>query len=642
MNVEIPFITKFWARFRTHAVDDNYEYTPLDRPDRQIRLLTIYPGSWNNKIECSLQVASIDDQPSYEALSYVWGDSINRKPIRVDGRTVEVTQNLFFALRRLRSTKSPRVMWVDAICINQDDKKEKSAQVAMMGTIYTCCEKATLWLGEDMDALRNAGCSSRPPMSLHARRAFELLRILGQDRHYNELPCYISTDHDHSLRVHPDFRAHFKGLGVVFDAPWFTRIWVVQEMALPGEVEFVFSSETCTYDVFRSFNAQTIKHMRNCCTDWVPGLWEDPLAYPILDDVATIQDPLVYTREAVDRGEKLSLVFLRNTFWNLDATDQRDLFYGLLGLATDWGDTKPLIPDYSLPHSTAICRAMVGIIRQNRNLTCLVGSRWLSDNDGLPSWVPDIEVNQFDFRVSQFDRRSIQMYRTTKWPVLSLFATCVLPCMKVDLINDSVLRIQSSKVATVKVVGDRVLVMTREGWDQRHLAIRQWMEMASIRNWPADPPCETSVESQFWRALIYDSVRDGLNGTLQFRRTTQDDYYNMRPFLCSIQKEETTAAIPSDYSQTHSLALAESVMFLTDSGAVGIGPAKTRRGDQVHVLPGSNFPYILRPKAAPLIGANGLIVDSYIVVGDCYLHGIMDGEAMRDMKPEDNRTKDLV
>lgn len=98
-------------------------YRKLDVEKRQIRLVSILPGSWSDDVACELTIVSLDDNPSYEALSYTWGDPSDTVPILLQGLESPVTKPLHLALRRLRHVGEARRMWVDALCINQSDSK---------------------------------------------------------------------------------------------------------------------------------------------------------------------------------------------------------------------------------------------------------------------------------------------------------------------------------------------------------------------------------------------------------------------------------------------------------------------------------------------------------------------------------------
>lgn len=98
-------------------------YTPLDTDRREIRLASIVPGRWSQDVYCILKVVSLDDTPTYEALSYTWGDPLDKTPIFLNGVTFLVTKNLHWALRRLRHSDETRHIWIDALCINQSNSK---------------------------------------------------------------------------------------------------------------------------------------------------------------------------------------------------------------------------------------------------------------------------------------------------------------------------------------------------------------------------------------------------------------------------------------------------------------------------------------------------------------------------------------
>jgi hypothetical protein len=113
-----------------------------------ICLLTLQPGLFNDPIHCQLEQVSLSAGHSYEALSYAWGDAKDTSPMILDRTLYYITKNLECALRYFRYKESLRVLWIDAICINQNDLDEKSEQVLIMGEIYSRATKVYAWLGE--------------------------------------------------------------------------------------------------------------------------------------------------------------------------------------------------------------------------------------------------------------------------------------------------------------------------------------------------------------------------------------------------------------------------------------------------------------------------------------------------------------
>jgi hypothetical protein len=124
-------------------------YKPLD--DHEIRLVTIQEGHFDDTIHCNLSKVSLRDEPAYEALSYTWGDLTSRGRIYLNGRPYQVTKNLKSALRYLRHVDKPRVLWIDALCINQKDIPERNSQVMHMNGIYREALEVVAWVGEEGD-----------------------------------------------------------------------------------------------------------------------------------------------------------------------------------------------------------------------------------------------------------------------------------------------------------------------------------------------------------------------------------------------------------------------------------------------------------------------------------------------------------
>ena len=141
-------IESFLQEESAYSTRFNYE-SPLS--DRQIRLLTLWPGRDFEQVVAHLEAVSLDTAPSFEALSYCWGDPSMDYAITLSGAKTEVTRNLKVALLYLRHPNTPRTLWVDAICINQGDKQEKERQVNMMRDIYRRSRQTVVWLGEEAD-----------------------------------------------------------------------------------------------------------------------------------------------------------------------------------------------------------------------------------------------------------------------------------------------------------------------------------------------------------------------------------------------------------------------------------------------------------------------------------------------------------
>jgi hypothetical protein len=125
---------------------------PLEDPQAEIRLLTILPGDSSSKlIKCRLHKVNLSNPGEYEGLSYHWFGPVNNL-IGVNGIEIAVGLNLFIALRTLRYPDKPRVLCVDALCIDQDDDDEngeKNNQVRIMRQIYQQSQRTVAWFGAE-------------------------------------------------------------------------------------------------------------------------------------------------------------------------------------------------------------------------------------------------------------------------------------------------------------------------------------------------------------------------------------------------------------------------------------------------------------------------------------------------------------
>ena len=179
-----------------------YQYTPL-KHNRDIRLLCLLPGSDEAPLSCSLRIVSLSELPVYEAISYTWGEPIFSAFIECFPRgQLPITENLSAALFHLRLANRIRVLWVDAICINQQDLLERSHQVTLMRDTFEGAENVIVWLGEDTG---------------DANEAFKILRTIDSSSSDAHVFNLLYSESGQALRE-------------LLRRSWFRRIWVVQEL----------------------------------------------------------------------------------------------------------------------------------------------------------------------------------------------------------------------------------------------------------------------------------------------------------------------------------------------------------------------------------------------------------------------------
>lgn len=171
-------------------------YQPLDRNKKQIRLVTLKPNEkWYAKPECELSTVSLSDKPAYTAISYVWGKNLWRTSIFLNGQSFKITWNLYCGLLRLRNDRRPWTFWIDAICINQDDKRERASQVQLMREIYSNAASTVVYLGEHFTSILAMKLLSDFPSDGDHQRMLELGHSVKLTKHWRALEAMISNEY---------------------------------------------------------------------------------------------------------------------------------------------------------------------------------------------------------------------------------------------------------------------------------------------------------------------------------------------------------------------------------------------------------------------------------------------------------------
>jgi hypothetical protein len=140
-----------------------FSYKPLDASKGEIRLIELVMDENDNNVCCEVITTTVNNAPAYEALSYTWGSQEGKVPILLNGQPLDVTPNLHVALTHLRrtftlkynklhvATGDRRRLWIDAVCINQQDVDERNSQIRFMWSIYANAAQVLVWLGEEAD-----------------------------------------------------------------------------------------------------------------------------------------------------------------------------------------------------------------------------------------------------------------------------------------------------------------------------------------------------------------------------------------------------------------------------------------------------------------------------------------------------------
>ena len=233
-----------------HKFRTRLEHEPLDETKSEIRLLRIKSSEdEQSPIRCTLEHASCNESwPAYTALSYCWGGANSPITITVNGCAVPVTRNLEAALSELRN-RNIDLLWVDALCINQDDVDERGHQVFRMKDIYCKAVRTIAWLGPD-------DCG-------YAVMAFECLRILETKEpraEYDEIKADVKRrPHDKSKKSDRAIAAR-RMIGL----PYWKRTWIIQEVILSANLIFMWGKSTMGSDTFKyGLQAYAMHRSRN-------------------------------------------------------------------------------------------------------------------------------------------------------------------------------------------------------------------------------------------------------------------------------------------------------------------------------------------------------------------------------------------
>jgi hypothetical protein len=320
---------------------DYFEYQPLPRP-WLLRIVELLPNGDDDEVRCNLKLIpggdakdypgynSTDDEQKvpYEALSYTWGDSAEQQSITVNGKQFLVTNNLYAFLKRWSGKTTYRHIWIDAICINQKDKTEKSTQIPRMGTIYKHAIGVTIWLGpaEDDSDLAIDHMTELDKRVRTARLPGENDMVLFKRLREDETWTLFGHDAAFKQRV-------YKAIHRLLSRPWWFRVWITQEATIPEKLAWVL-----------------------CGDRWI--FWNSLCAFIALICTFSLDDPLLmmllgphafWKIQSSRRsgGEELNLLNLLVDIRHLQASNPRDRVYAVLGITNDTNHEYFLTPDYT-------------------------------------------------------------------------------------------------------------------------------------------------------------------------------------------------------------------------------------------------------------------------------------------------------
>ena len=566
-------------------------YKPLHVARHEIRLLHIKPSS---KLEeepyCSLKTVSLDDNPRFEALSYTWGDPNLTRPIRLENREWHATINLEAGLRYLRSPSKDMVIWVDALCIDGSSVEERNSQILLMKTIYSNAERVRIWLGEPTRGSDDA---------------LAILEYSGRGVPFSNIRLDNKKLSD----------KHAKYLSELINRPWWNRVWVQQEYLLAKDIRLHCGRRSV--DLFPILKAGDM-------SDFVRG-WEKRLG----DCMRTISDSgYLYSYGRPNHtgayGLEFAEIVARGCFKY--CTDLRDSIYGFLGLAPK-ALAAAIKPDYSIPLKEVLRLTAVKHISCTRHLSFFTFTTLKSRHERLlPTWAPEWSrlgpVQPGSPGSPQNLKRKQWHFRILRFKTFFNFKACAARLLSFDLVDETTVILNGKCSGEVAEVSPDAFHCDPSGtFSSRHITkiTESWLGFFDVfRDYTLFPSSSEGSGSPFWRILICDHYLGSTR--TQFRTWNQTDYEAYSAMRRELMVGHLESQIARDYRESFMIASSGRRFFATDRGYIGLGPPEMQKGDQVYILSGGNVPYLLRPIFGPR-------PQTFELVGDCYLHGIMYGEA---------------
>ncbi|TVY42358.1 Heterokaryon incompatibility protein 6,OR allele [Lachnellula occidentalis] len=588
---------------------DTYTYRPLDRAHDSIRLLRLKPADSSNSpiqpqpIHCSLFHTSLSQAPPYVALSYCWGERGSAQRIYLDNELISVTPNLKHALQRLRpSSGEDLILWVDAICINQSDIPERGIQISNMRNIYKSAESVAVWLG---------------PENRKSSEAIQFARDLAA----------CDEGAASALVRDPARKEYLEALVTLFRRQYWWRIWVIQEvscgrscMVYCGADAIAWERLNSVCDIFKKEE----EHIRDIF-----------YTKPSFCLTLTRGGPrsLQLSRYSPDLAAP-PLLELLLSHKSKKSTDPKDKVYALIGICSS-RDTFGAM-DYSSSMRDVYTHTARHIISTSGKLDVICVKQRDVKPFNLPSWAPDWTrpfTNSGALVVGLHHREPE-------------FAAAGDSLAQFEFINDGyVLKAAGFVMSTIAVVGMpfKQKVHPRFIEPALHAFYDWWNIFASAlpesSSLPAQAAFARAISCGNWmfedegvyenklRAIFELSVSisadedalpvdtppgPSLSGSVSSLINENENENEGEEFDDARSDKEQRAVIINA-----SMTMNRRSLFISKTDVVGLCPWNAAVGDVICVLLGCRFPVILRP-----------VKGKYHLVGEAYVDGFMNGEAM--------------
>ena len=567
-----------------------YADLPLPAAGKHTRLLRLNPGDFSDDLHVELEQVLLNGTSTYEALSYVWGSPAYPVPILVGPtreHTISVTQNLAIALRHLRAVNEFRTLWVDAVCIDQSDLKERSYQVTLMSDIYQKASQVIVWLGPEDDD------------SFHA---FNLMNAIGSrvdvDWTNYSFKSKVAADNPFSQILVDLQNYQFRDdeaytINNLLHRQWFKRLWIRQEIWLATRAIIRCGKLVLPWHVFS--NAILFLFVQG--TEMITI----PLGKQIPDFFSRIA-----LATSVCESRAYYFQHLRIELANVVCADPRDKIYGMLSLLHPSQKTMGILPDYTRNVALVYQDATLKFISHTMDLSILLQCEMQDIPPQMPTWVPDWST----------DLKTTSISRATSNASADLES--IVFCKE-----EGTLSVAGVAVATIENV--QPMRFGETGEDFLTMLTTLWIMVMSNSTTAID--LETSQLSTVCNTLCAGG----------FRHTSIPNHKHSPDFKSVMQSFKTILATGSilfgdvdsqkewfSYEAALKGTCDNRSFFVTKGGSVGIAPLSARPGDMVCVLLGCYSTVLLRQTRD----------DTYQLVGQSYMSGANAGEALLGPLPE--------
>lgn len=333
--------------------ETKFKHDPLPDTARYIRLLQVLDNNYSMtiKIRCVMTTWSITNAPPYHAISYTWGDPRSNTNILVNNQAMSVRTNCEFVLKQAYSYQKGHYYWVDSICVNQEDGKEKGMQVSIMDSIYKKAAHMLACVGNHADDSRFLFQMLEQFSAAWINSSFWRSEVVDLARGVAGVRRFLWA------------AVHFT------QRPYFTRLWVLQEQRHVKQTTFLCGPDSTTKEsvrilvkvacevcegklsrVSKDFFVPHVRAIRLKLGFLIHGSHSVPKQHCLIrneKDAEVMQNGLLATLNVLSTVPlDLRVSPLLNTANSLQCTDKRDKIYGIISVY-DWDPVAPVIPDYT-------------------------------------------------------------------------------------------------------------------------------------------------------------------------------------------------------------------------------------------------------------------------------------------------------